>query len=293
MASTVTSQVPAGSLDTSGISISTATPADNNPRAGTIYNPTTLAAAVPLYFHPMYDGRYLMVNSRTWSAATPAGGIGSYSAYTESTAPSWMVVDGPTGATAQVPQFPVIPFKSSPSAATVTAAVSRHPGYLFLLHSATIGGVSQAILQVMGIATSGAITLTAEEVLPPVGSSPVIFDRGLQYADPYLIVYGADSSGTVYTARKPWAKIGVNSTLMPSPQSHAGVGATEVAWSYHTGSGYSPDPAQLAPLVTADGSGLTTAGPMSITTVGSQVLMSTVAYNASPHTYSAQVWSSR
>jgi hypothetical protein len=293
MASTVTSQVPTGSLDTAGVSISTATPTGSNVRAGTIYNPSLLAAASPIWFHPMFDGRYLMINSRTWTAATPAGGIGYYSAYTESLLPSWVIVDGPSGATAQVPNFPVIPFKSSPSAATVTAAASRPPGYLFLLHTATISSQSQAILQHMNIATNGAVTIAQEEILPTatIDSSTILFDRGIQFADPYMIVYGTDSDGTVYTIRKPWAKIGVNSQLNPSPQNHGGVGATEVAWSYYTGTGYSPDSTQLVPLTTVLGTSLTTKGLMSIATVRNQLIMTTVGVSGT--TYSAQAWYSK
>lgn len=293
MASTVTAQVPPGSLDTAGISISTATPSASNPRAGTIYNPATLAAAQPCYFHPMFDGRYLMVNSRTWTAATPAGGISYYSGYIESVAPSWVIVDGPSGSTARVPNYPLIPFKSSPSAATVVAATSRHPGYLFLLHSVTINGQPQAILQIMSIATSGAVTLTQEEILPTVAldSDTALFDRGLQYADPYMIVYGRDSSGTVYTIRKPWAKIGVTTQLNPTTQTHGGVGATEVAWNYYTGAGYSPDPAQLAPLTTVDATSLTTQGPISTATINNQLLITTVAEASG--IYTGHVWSSR
>jgi hypothetical protein len=293
VASTTTAQVPPGSLDTAGISITTATPSGSNPRAGTIYNPITLSAAQPVWFHPMFDGRYLMINSRTWNAATPAGGIGYYSGYTESVVPSWVIVDGASGATASVPNYPVIPFKNLVTQATVTAATSRHPGYLFLLHSVMISGQSQAILQIMSIATSGAVTLTQEEILPTVAldSETVLFDRGLQYADPYMIVYGSDSSGTVYTIRKPWAKIGINTQLNPTTQTHGAPGATEVAWSYYTGVGYSPDSTQLAPLTSADATSLTTQGPISTAMINNQLLITTVADNAG--TYTGQVWSSR
>lgn len=292
MASTVTAQVPPGSLDTAGISITTAAPSADNARAGTIYSPT-LQAAQPVYFHPMFDGRYLMINARTWHAGTPAGGIGYYSGYSESLVPSWLIVDGASGATAQVPNYPVIPFKSSPSAVQVTAGVSRHPGYLFLLHSASISGTPSAILQLVSVATSGAVTLTQEEILPTpvVDSSTVLFDMGLQYADPYLIIYGRDSDGTVYTIRKPWAKIGVTTQLNPSPQTHGAVGATEVAWSYYTGTGYSPDSTQLAPLTTVDATSLTTQGPISTATVNNQVLITTVAQTSG--VYTGHVWSSR
>jgi len=293
MASTVTAQVPPGSVDTAGISISTATPTASNPRAGTIYNPTTLAAAQPCYFHPMFNGNYLMINAWTWWAGTPAGGIGYYSGYNETPAPSWLIVDGASGATAPVPNYPLIPFKNPVTTATVTAATSRHPGYLFLLHQVTLNNSVQAILQIMSIATSGAVTLTQEEILPTVAldSETVLFDRGLQYADPYMIVYGSDSSGTVYTIRKPWAKIGVSTQLNPTTQTHGAVGATEVAWSYNSGAGYTPDPTQLAPLTTVDGTSLTTQGPISTAQVNNQLLITTVADNSG--TYTGQVWSSR
>jgi hypothetical protein len=294
MVSTTTPQVPTGSLDTAGISISTATRTAENVRAGTIYNPITLAAAQPLWFHPMSDGRYLMVNSRTWTAATPAGGIGYYSGYTESVAPSWVIVDGPSGAVSQVPNYPLIPFKNLVTSATVMAAASRPPGYLFLLHQALLNGNVQAILQIVSVATNGAVTLVGEEVLPTVqidSDTSVLFDAGLQFTDPYLMVYGRDTDNTVYTIRKPWSKVGTTRQTNPSPQSHAGVGATEVEWSYYTGTGYSPDSTQLAPVTTVLATSLTTTGPMSFALVGTQWISSTVSVSGS--TVTAHLWSSR
>jgi hypothetical protein len=290
VSSTVTAQLPPGSLDTAGISVSTATPTADNPRAGTIYDFTTLAAAQPIWFHPLHDGRYLMVNAATWSAATPGGGVGSYASYTASDVPSWLVVDGVSGATAPVPGQPTVPFLSAPSEALVVAGASRHPGYLFLLHAATVGGSSAGIVQHFSVATSGAITLAAEEVVPTVGTGAhtVVFDRGLQLTDPYLIVYGSDSTGTVYAARKPWSKIGVT-TAMASPQTHRSLGATQVAWEYYTGTGYSPDSTECAPLTTVAGTSLRTEGPISLAQVKNQLILATV----DTATYTAQVHVSR
>lgn len=323
MASTATSQVPTGSLDTAGISISTATPTADNVRAGTIYNPALLAAAQSVWFHPLFDGRYLMVNSRTWSAGTPAGGIGYFSGYTESLDPSWLIVDGPSGAIAPVPNFPVIPFRNSPDTAQVTAAASRPPNYLFLLHQVSINDTVAAILQIMNITTSGAVTIAGEEILPTVAidSDSVLFDRGVQFTNPYLTVYGCDSANVVYAMRKPWAKIGTTpsidparidpttqfqavglsklanvvtplpTTINPSPQTHAGIGATQVAWEYYSGAGYTSDSTHLAPITTSSGTSLTTTGPMSFAMVGNRWVFSTVATSGS--TITAQLWSSR
>lgn len=293
MSSVVTAQVPAGAIDTAGVSITTTTPTVQNARVGTIYNPSGLAAASPCWFHPMYDGRFLMVNSRTWTAATPGGGLGSYASYTESTQPSWLVVDGASGATSPVPQTPTVPFLSSPSSPVLTAAASHHPGYLFLLHSGSVGGTPQAILQHVSVATSGAVTLTAEEIVPKVtvGSQTVVFDRGIQLTNPYLILYGSDDTGTLYTMRKPWSKIGVTTTVMPSPQTHRSLGATQVEWDYYTGTGYSPDSTQLAPLTTVTGTSLTSVGPISLVMVNKQLILATVVENQGA--YTAQVWSSK
>ena len=83
MPSIPVAQVASASIDTAGISIATATPSLTDSRAGMIYDPTVLAAAVPIWFHPTRRGHYLMVAAKRWYDATPDGGTpGGYTAFT-------------------------------------------------------------------------------------------------------------------------------------------------------------------------------------------------------------------
>lgn len=292
MATTVTAQIPTNSLDLSGITISTATPSSSDVRAGTAYNATTLAAAQLIHFHPTFSGQYLTVMSRAWSAATPAGGAGSFSTYTESTTPTWITVDGPSGQTTTVPNYPTIPFKSSPTSPTLVGGASRPPNYLYLLHSGTVSGAVSGILQQYSLSTNGSIALAAEEVIPPtaVGDQTVTFTGGVQYVEPYIQVYGADTTGAVYQIQKLFSKVGINTAVMASPKTHGGVVGTQVGWNYYSGTGYSPDATDLAPLTTTSGT-LTTNGPMSFGSWRNQTYLVTTTQSGTD--YSANIWSSR
>lgn len=298
----VTSPLPLvdpASVDTAGLSVITTTPTPDWPRAGTIYDPTLLAAAAPVWIHPLVNGEFLLICARRWFDATPHGtDAGNYSTYTEDTAPSWYIVSS-AGTRRDVPNAVVhIPMKTTVDSAVVTAGASRPPNYVYLLNAVQIGGESQAVLQYFICSPNGAVVLAGEEVLPAVTGTTgtVVFDRGIQYDTPYLVLYGADADGKVYRLRKPWGKVGVNRP-QPTPQVHGGVGGLQVGWQYYTGTGYSDDPSELAPLMCADtstlttsGPVLTTAGPMSFASYRTQVLMATVTGGAD---YEAQVWSSR
>ena len=288
MASSPAVQIDATSLDTAGVTLSTA-PASANPRTGTAFSAAIFAAAQPIWFHPTYDGRYLMINSRVWTNAAPIGGTpGAYSTYTESTDPHWMVLDGPTGAIASPPgQYTQIPSNTDPDDRVVTGAASRAPGDLYLLNS--IGAGEGALLQRFGLNPNGAIALTHEDVILN-GPGGVVFDRGVQYDTPYLIVHGADSAGNVYRARKPWAKVGTNATTRSNLQTHAGIVSTQVGWEYFMGTGYVSDISELAPVTVADGTHWTTAGPMSFASYRTTDFATTVILDGT--TYTGQLWSS-
>lgn len=292
MSTTAPTQVDSDSIDVTGVSVATSTPNVANPRLGRIYDPAVFAAAAPVWFHPVHDGSYLMVSARRWFSGTPVGGNpGVYSAHSEDLAPSWTLLDGPSGHRFAVPGFGVdIPITTTTDAPpTLVAAASRAPDYLYLLHSALINTVEVAILQRIRVAISGAVTVAAEEVLPSVtaGADTVVFDAGLQYDTPYLHLYGTDTTGAVYRMRKSWAAVGSNrSSSRFTITSGSKVAGLESTWQYFHGTGFSTDPTEVAPLPT-----ITTAGPMSFSAYRTGVLITTV--NKSGSTYSGIGWLTR
>lgn len=266
MATTSVPVVASTTLDIAGISVVTAAPDADDPRNGAIYNPASLAAAQPIWFHPLKDGRHLMVMARSWSAATPSGGIpGVYSAFDESTAPSWVAISGSSGSVDQVPGGAAITVSTPVDSVTITAAASRPPENLWLLYSAQINSEPAAILQRWFVADDGSVVCKAEEVLP--ASPTVTFDKGIQYASPYLLIYGTDEDGVLYRLRKGWGNIGFNKV---SPIQH-GAQLGQV-WEYYTGSGYSQDATELGPIQDDLGS----VGPVSFGYVGNLTVMSVV-----------------
>lgn len=285
MATSPLARVAATSIDIAGISVSTATPGID-PRAGSIYNLTDLAAAAPVWFHPVANGRHLMLNSRRWYNATPDGGApGVFASYSEDLMPSWTVIDGPTGHRTPVLGFLTsIPTNISPSGRVLTAAASRPSECLFLLSSLT--DTPGALLQRFNISGNGRATLAMEEILPTlvVGEDTVAFDRGVQYTMPWLYLYGTDSLGRIYRIRKAWAHIGVNKPRVVS-KIHYNVASMPQGWEYFTGTGWSLDPAEVVPMP------LFSDGPMSFALYRSVVLMTTVRRNED-NTYDGLIWRS-
>lgn len=284
MSTTATAQVDATSLDTSGISLSTA-PASSNPRTGTAFNTLLFAAAQPVWFHPLHDGRFLMINSRVWSSATPIGGTpGAFSAYTEWGYPTWAIVDGPTGATVNAGN--PVPMNTSSSGTVVVGGASRAQDSLWLLSS--INGGTAGIVQRFSCSPNGSVAVTHEDLVP--NGSGVVFDEGIQYDSPFLIVHGTDSSGHIYRARKPYAKVGTNKVGRSNLQTHAGIVGTQVGWEYYTGSGYSADPTEMAPVLATGGATWVTKGPMSFASYRNTDYATTVAVSGG--TYTGQIWTS-
>lgn len=292
MSSSPTVQLDAGALDALGMSVATAPLSSTNTRAGSIYEPTTWAAAAPVWFHPA--GPVLMLAARRWSAAVPAGGTpGSYSTVTEDTVPSWAAISALTGQRSAVPGQPVnLPMNTVATGVTLAGAASRPPGILFVLSTATVAGTATAVLQRFNVGLNGSVVLAFEEVLPTPNG--VVFGAGLQFDGQSLIVYGTDSSHQVYKMTKPFGQVGINSVRTVTATKYiAGdtVGSPR-GWQYFTGTGYAADPAGLSPMtVTTNTTVLTTHGPMSFGSFRNQTFMTTV--NLSGTTYSGQFWRSR
>jgi hypothetical protein len=167
MSTTAPIQLDPASLDTSGISVATTVASDPNPRTGTVYDPVTFAAGAPIWFHPMPGGGHLMVCARTWHEATPSGGGGLFTDYSESLLPSWFVVQGLTGKRDFVPGWGRwVPMNTiTGGSQQLKAAASRAPDYLYLLHSADIAGQPGALVQLIRVAPRGT-TIYLEEVAP-------------------------------------------------------------------------------------------------------------------------------
>lgn len=303
-ASTLSSQP--GVVDTAGVSIATATPSSSSPRNGCAYRPATWAASAPIWFHPTWTGKLIWCSALTWSAAT-ASAPGVYSTHTSSSVPSWALLDPSSGVVGAIPgQAAVIPMNVpvDSGSARLIGGASRAPVYLYLLNAVTISGASQAVVQNFRVAPAGGtITLAREEVLPPArpgatattsaqgvtsytGGVTVIFDGGIYYHTPFLYVYGTDSTGAVYEARKPWSKIGATSYLTTSQQRPRGVNS--LAWEFWTGTGYSPDPTRAAPILTLGGSKWLSQGPLSFASYRRQTVVATVA--ASSGISYGQLW---
>jgi hypothetical protein len=282
MATSPVVQLANTSLDVSGLSTATTIPTALDPRAGTIYTPDTLAGAQPVWFHPFKDGSHLMCVSRIWSGAAPVGGTpGVYSTFIEATTPSWFVVNGLSGTVAVPAGGSTIPMTTPVTSSTLVGGASRPQDLMFLLHSVQINSTRQALLQHFDIkALNNSLTLGAEEVLP--STATVVFDKGIQMSTPFLFLYGTDADGKVYRIRKAWNKVGVNTTKAadmrgqyPQPGS---------VWEYYTGTGWSADPSELAPIQ----SDFYSDGPLSFGAWQSQVYVSTVVRNST--NYSARIW---
>lgn len=274
MGTTALPQVDPTALDTAGLSIAT-TYVEDNPRSGIIYEPTTVAAAAPIWFHPLADGTHLMVMARRWHTATPGGGMGTYGAHTEDLSPSWVVVDGPRGSRSGVTgQSLSIPIDTTMPGRTLIGAASRAPDYLYLLY----GTETSALVQRIRIHNTGAVAISVEEMLPTLvvegEEDPVVFNKGVQMSTPHLFLYGTDSTGVVYRMRKLWALLG---STRPSPAANTPDAAP--VWEYYTGTGYSADPTLAAPVES-----LTTVGPLGFGAVRATQVITTVSETGGNHT---------
>ena len=286
MATSPVVQVSPAAVDATGLSVATAAPGLTDPRMGTAFDPLRYAAAAPVWFHPLADGRHLMASSRHWHDTTPVGGMpGAYSAYTEDTEPSWVVLDGPSGTRTPVAGAGLsVPTRTAVSDRVLVGGASRPPDFFWLLSSATQGPAAVALLQRFDVDRAGVVTPGPEEVLPSAvtGSAVVVFDKGLQYFTPFLHLYGTDSTGAVYVMRKSWARVGTNRSTDQRPDSSG----TTPAWTFYTGTGFSTDATEAAPVPA-----LSTVGPMSFGFYRKVVVATTVA--SSEGGYTGVFWHSR
>lgn len=279
MATTSTAQIDPSTIDQLGASVVTATKSAANTRFGSIYDPVALAAGAPVHFHPMPDGSsFLTVFSRRWTAATPSTTrTGFYSAYTQDQHPSWFLA-GASGAATAVSSTPAVPVATPADTVVLRDGTGRAPNYLYLLHTATTGGVAQGLVQHFRVDTSGRVVAVDEETVPSLTSPAVVFDKGVDFTTPNITVYGTDSSGNLYLARKPWGAIGSSGT----DSSQRGKLSTD--WEYHTGTGWSRSASDAGPLP-----GITSAGPVSVAMFRKTLYVSAV--KASGAVRSAQVYS--
>lgn len=292
MSSAPTVQLDPTALDMMGMSVATSPPSVTIARSGTFYDPVTWAAAAPVWFHPVAD-QALMIATQRWFDATAAGGTpGAYSAVTIDTVPSWALVTANSGYRNAVPGQTVnLPMNTVATSVSVVGAVSRPPNLLFVLNTATVAGVPTAVLQRFHLGTNGSVTIASEDVLPAVGG--VVFNAGIQYATPNLVIYGTDAAHQVYKVTKPWGQVGFNKTsqVFVQPRTANDAIGSPQGWQYYTGTGFSLDPTELAPITAADGTVLTSRGPMSFGDSRNQTFMTTVTLSGS--TYSGQIWRSR
>ena len=238
MATWTVRQILPQSVDTAGVSIATATCRVEDPRQGQLYTPAALAAAAPVWFHPLQSGSHVALFSRRLIDATlaptqQATGPLLYRSATESTVPSWAVFDASTGAAIKIGIIP----SNTVGDRVLTAAASRG-NYLFTLSK--IGDT--ALLQHFRVGTLQGLTLQAEEVIPGSLGLGLFAD----YND--LWVFGA-KNGLLTLARKNWGRIGDNTANNP-----------RMRWRYHGEKGLSDNINDLTALPGA----IPAQGPVSI-----------------------------
>lgn len=298
---TVTSE---DAVDADGISLVTTTrsASPDDPRQGLAYTPTNLAAFTPVHFHPLTPGRYLMVFSRHWiSSVVSATDPGAYTTSVEVPEPGWAIV---SGAGAEPPADGSYLMPGSPGR-TLTAATSRGQDYLFTLSATADGGHIQHF-RYSPVRTT--LTQAASETLPDVGD--VHFDMGLHIGNTDLHVFGTDNDGRIYRARKSWGRIGTNPStgVALSPElldtldeadaddlrvraqrlpSRAGQRdeIEDPSWQYRTDTGWSRDPADLAPWLST----INSVGPVSLATFRSRTYLATVSASGAVRT--GHIWS--
>lgn len=266
MATEATVQVLDTSVDVNGLSGATSTRTVANPRWGKIYNPDTFAAGVPIWFHPMVDGRYLGIFKTRWIAATSIYGTADlFSAHTESTSPSYALIDSATGQC----DGPYNPLPGMPTSVTLNAAFSRGE-YIFVTG---LNNITPWLWQYR-IDKSGRLILQAEESLTSGGS---IYGLGV-YADGNNVVVFGNIGGKLCRAKKNWGRIGVNND-------------SEYQWTYEGARGWYLDPDDAEAMPTKDGAGIPAGGPCSVAKFRDRYYLSSTLDGSDVHW--ANVYTSR
>jgi hypothetical protein len=158
-------QISETAVDMFGVSTATATPSGTDSRAGSIYQPATLAACTPVYITSLEFDTYLMVFSRRWLAATQSSTQpGHYTDYTASPAPGWVSFNGTHGSV--VSPVEDIPMATAHDSVLLTAACARPP-YTYLLNTVTSGSSVTAVVQhIMFNQPMKTLSVLKEETVP-------------------------------------------------------------------------------------------------------------------------------
>lgn len=233
MATETAMQVLDSAVETAGVSTITATRTPANPRRGTIYNPATFAAAVPIWFHRLQDGRYLAIFKSRWHTATATYDIGPlmFSAHSES-GPCYAFID-PTTGTIEGPY-------DWPDLDVINSAVSRND-YLF------------AVGELNGTPVVQHFIITRFGGLQPQGSEvvPLGFNLGLFADGHHLYVFGDNGAGRLARIRKNWGRIGINN----DPQ---------FQWEYQGEKGWYTNVDEATPMKSDGNTYIPAAGPVSV-----------------------------
>ena len=316
MVSSPISQIHSSSVDLAGLSVATANPSTSILQQGSVYDPTQLAAAVPVAFVPTDSSNYIMLNSQRWISATGSStSAGYYSAHTLDSLPSWFLVNGSTGTKSVINSSPTIPMSTANTSRTLTAVESRSPHFLYTLNDVVNGTTHSAVLQVWNLNTQLKTVLPiGEETIPPAlngsgygpgswstgsnpvwtGSDAILFNTGLYRDGIYMYVLGrGGSTNALYMARKPWGQ------LSHTHKSDPTAAAPLPYWEFYNGSGWVSDTNSCAPIQSSSGP-ITSHGPVSVAHYGlrrampgrstNYLALSTVA--ASGTARSAQVYTS-
>lgn len=255
MATYATRRVVPGSLDAAGVSVASATPDLSDPRTGGMYNPSTLAGASPVWFHPMSGGRWVAILARRLIEATPASpqsvsGPLVYSQSTNDTTPYLVVFDPASGAVSDMSPLPTRVTGNR----FVVSAVSRG-NYLFVLSTLNSSSV---LLQHFRNGSQSTMILQAEEVLPASLGSGLYVERN------DIIVFGS-VGGLLTAARRNWGRIGEPSTTSDRSS----------AWRYWSGRGWSYDLPDLSALP----GDVSVSGPVSATRWRSRMYLAVAYYS--------------
>lgn len=276
------------SVDAYGVQTLTSLPVAGEPTA---YVPLTLAAASPVWFHPLANGEYLWINSRQWTNATVVS-PGVYKKYQETVGGMWTILNTAKRSVAPVSSWPVVmPLDSASDTCRIVGCASRAPVYLYALSACTDGSSTYGLLQHYIVSSQGTIDPISEEILN-FGDN-IAFTAGVTLRGSAVLVYGTDSQNQVYIARKSWAKVGVNNPynfIYRGSSSFAEVLGTPENWEFYTGDGWSQNYGDIGPLNTKGGEPLTTVGPMSFARYRNKQIMTTVSFSG--EIYSANFWSS-
>jgi len=294
-------QVSSDAIDDVGVSVTIAPRRASDARYGALYDPAGLAGVVPVHLHRLTTEQYILVFSRRWhTATTSATNPGGYTAFSQDTTPGWVKIGVPSGYAIPLGPSYAIPMGTSYTTAVLADAVSRSTEYLYLLTSATTGSTTTGVVSHWWQNTnSGSVQQVAEEEVTEAYSRPtgtslaawtaltddqrraagdkVVFNRGLWFLTPHLLVFGVSSDNRLFLVRKPWGRIGYNTVQQPGSDYRVlGYTAEDPRWSYYTGDGWSVDATLAAPVTDAAGAAITTVGPVSVATFRDRTWLATV-----------------